>query len=132
VIGLDTNIIVRYLVRDDLVQTQKAVRLFERRLTEEDPGFISVAVVLETAWVIEKIYEFTDVEIATAIEGLLQADNLVVENEQAVFAAMRILKEGHGSLADALIGNICSQVGCSYTLTFDRKASRLPGFTLLA
>ena len=106
--------------------------LFERRLTEENPGFISVVVVLETAWVIEKIYDFTDVEIATAIEGLLQADNLVVENEQAVFAAMRTLKEGHGSLADALIGNICCQVECSYTLTFDRKASRLPGFTLLA
>jgi predicted nucleic-acid-binding protein len=130
-IGLDTNIVVRYLVQDDPIQTEKVVGLFERRLTEHDPGFVSVVVIIETAWVIENIYDFTDIAIAAAIEGLLAADNVIVENEQAVFAAIRTLKEGHGSFADALIGKICSQVGCSHTLTFDRKALRLPGFTLL-
>jgi predicted nucleic-acid-binding protein len=133
-IGLDTNIIVRYLVRDDPIQTEKAVGLLERGLrglTEHNPGFVSVVVIVETAWVIKRVYGFADAEVATAIERLLEADNVIVENEQAVFAAMRALKERRGSFADALIGNISSQVGCSHTLTFDRKALRLPGFTLL-
>jgi hypothetical protein len=79
-------------------------------------------VIVETAWVIKRIYGFADAEVAAAIESLLEANNVIVENEQAVFAAMRALKEGRGSLADSLIGNISSRVGCFHTLTFDRKA----------
>jgi predicted nucleic-acid-binding protein len=131
VIGLDTNILVRYLAQDDPIQSPKATALIEERLTEENPGFVSVVAMVETAWVLDRAYGLADHEIAAAIERTLQADVLVVENEQEVFAAMIALKEGHGSFADALIGGLGGRAGCTRTLTFDRKAARLPGFEFL-
>ena len=127
-IGLDTNILVRYLAQDDPVQSAKATELIERRLSEENPGFVSIVAMVETAWVLDRAYGLADDEIAAAIERTLQADVLVVEDEQEVFAAMIALKEGHGSFADALIGGLGGRAGCTHTLTFEKKASRLPGF----
>jgi predicted nucleic-acid-binding protein len=130
-IGLDTNILVRHLVQDDPVQSQKATALIEERLTEGNPGFISTVVMVETAWVLERSYALADHEIAGAIERILQIEVLVVENESDIFTAMMAVREGRGSFADALIGAINAQAGCSRTVTFDRKALRLPGFELL-
>jgi len=127
-IGLDTNILVRYLAQDDPVQSPKATELIEQRLSEENPGFVSIVAMVETAWVLDRAYGLADDEIAAAIERTLQADVFVVEDEQEVFAAMIALKEGHGSFADALIGGLGGRAGCTRTLTFDHKASRLPGF----
>ena len=127
-IGLDTNILVRHLAQDDPVQSAKATELVERRLSEENPGFVSIVAMVETAWVLDRAYGLADDEIAAAIERTLQADVLVVEDEQEVFAAMIALKEGHGSFADALIGGLGGRAGCTHTLTFEQKASRLPGF----
>lgn len=131
-IGLDTNVLVRYLAQDDPVESPKATELIERRLTEENPGFLSVVAMVETAWVLARAYGLADEEIAAAIERTLQADVLVVENEQEVFTAMIALKEGHGSFADALIGGLGARAGCTHTLTFDQKASRLAGFELMS
>src|SRR4029077_17950884 len=83
-----------------------------------EPGFLSVVVMAETVWVLGRAYGLADHAIAAAIERTLQADVLVVESEQEVFAAMIALKEGHGSLADALIGGLGIRAGCSRTLTF--------------
>ena len=130
-IGLDTNIFVCYLAQDDPVQSPKASELIERQLTEENPGFLSVVVMTETVWVLDRAYGLADRAIAAAIERTLQADVLVVECEQEVFAAMIALKQGLGSFADALIGRLGIRAGCSRTLTFDQTASRLPGFELL-
>jgi predicted nucleic-acid-binding protein len=130
-IGLDTNILVRYLAQDDPVQSPKATELIERQLTEENPGFVGVVAMVETDWVLDRAYGLADHAIAAAIERALRVDVLVVESEQEVFAAMIALKEGHGSFADALIGAVGARAGCSHTMTFDRKASRLPGFKLL-
>jgi predicted nucleic-acid-binding protein len=127
-IGLDTNILVRYLTQDDPVQSPKATELIEQRLTEHDPGFISVLALAETVWVLERAYGLANADIAAAIERTLQADVLIVENEQEVFTAMVALKEGHGSFSDALIGALGARAGCSRTLTFDQKALRLRGF----
>jgi predicted nucleic-acid-binding protein len=129
-IGLDTNVLVRYLAQDDKVQSAKATALIERRLTEEEPGFVSVVAMAETAWILERAYGLADADIATAIERILQAEILVVECEQEMFAAMVALKEGRGAFADALIGALGAKAGCARTLTFDRKALRLPGFAL--
>jgi predicted nucleic-acid-binding protein len=130
VIGLDTNILVRYLVQDDPVQSPIATNLIERRLSEDDPGFVTIVAVVETVWVLERTYNFSDADIAAAIERILQIDVLVVENEPDVFTAMVELAEGRGSFADALIAELGARAGCSHTLTFDRKALRLPGFEL--
>jgi predicted nucleic-acid-binding protein len=131
VIGLDTNILVRYLAQDHPVQSPKATDLIERHLTGENPGFVSIVAMLETVSVLDRAYGLSDDEISAAIERTLQADVLVVENEQEIFTAMIALKEGHGAFADALIGALGARAGCSRTLTFDRKASRLPGFELV-
>jgi predicted nucleic-acid-binding protein len=83
---------------------------------------------VETVWFLERAYGLTTDEIIMAVERMLQADVLIVENEQEVFTAMIALKEGKGSFADAVIGALGARRGCSCTLTFDRKALRLPGF----
>ncbi|MGA6967445.1 MAG: PIN domain-containing protein, partial [Xanthobacteraceae bacterium] len=103
-IGLDTNVIVRYLTQDDPVQSPKATELIERGLTEEEPGFVSVVAMPETAWVLERVYGRTAEEIAAVIERMLEVEVLVVESEQEVFTAMIAVKEGRGAFADALIG----------------------------
>ena len=129
-IGLDTNILVRYLTQDDPIQSAKAREIVERRLTEEKPGFVSIVAMVETVWVLERAYRLTPHEIVGAIERMLQTDVLVVENEQEVFTAMIALKDGQGSFADAMIAALGARMGCSCTLTFDRRALRLPGFEL--
>jgi len=129
-IGLDTNILVRYLTQDDPIQSPKARQIIERRLTEEKPGFVSIVAMVETVWVLERGYGLTPREIVAAVERMLQTDVLVVENEQEVFTAMIALKDGQGSFADAVIAALGARMGCSCTLTFDRKALRLPVFEL--
>ena len=129
-IGLDTNILVRYLAQDDPRQSPLATEIIERRLSEANPGFLSVVVMVETVWVLHRAYGLAEAEIAAAIERMLQADSLVVENEQEVFAAMIALKEGRGAFADALIAALGTRAGCAHTLTFDKAALGLPGFKL--
>jgi predicted nucleic-acid-binding protein len=129
-IGLDTNILVRYIAQDDPPQSTKATEIIERRLTEEKPGFVSIVAMVETVWVLERAYGLTPLEIVRAVERILQTDVLLVEDEQEVFTAMIALKNGWGSFADAVIAALGTKRGCSQTLTFDRKALRLPGFDL--
>lgn len=121
-IGLDTNILVRYLTQDDPVQSAKATDILERRLTRKNLGFVSVVVIVETVWVLDRAYGVTAQEIAAALERLLQVDVLMVEDEQAVFTAMIALKQGRASFADALIAELGLRAGCTRTLTFDQKA----------
>ena len=127
-IGLDTNVVVRYLAQDDPVQSPKATELIERRLRAENPGFVSIVAMAETAWVLERIYGLRGEELAVAIERMLQVDVLVLESEQEVFAAMIAVKQGLGSFADALIGALGAKVGCSHTVTFDQQALRIAAF----
>ena len=129
-IGLDTNILVRFLAQDDPVQSPKAREILERRLAERDPGFVSVVAMVETVWVLDRAYGLSSQEISGAVERMLQTDVLIVENEQEVFTAMVALKRGEGSFADALIGALYTRAGCARTLTFDHKALHLPGFEL--
>jgi predicted nucleic-acid-binding protein len=129
-IGLDTNILVRHLTQDDPIQSPKATEIIERRLTEENPGFISTVAMVETVWVLDSVYGLTIEETAAAVERTLQIDVLVVEHEQEVFAAMIALKLGQGSFADAVIAALGAKAGCMSTLTFDLGALRLPGFEL--
>ena len=129
--GLDTNILLRYLAQDDPVHSSKAARLIESRLTPDHPGFISLVTLAEVVWTLTTKYALSKSEIARILEGLLSAPNLIVQNEQEVASAMSALYEGE-SFADALIGALGAWAGCDSTLTFDRKASRLPGFKLIA
>jgi predicted nucleic-acid-binding protein len=129
-IGLDTNIVVRYLIQDDPVQSPLANEIMERRLSVAEPGFVSVVVMAEIVWVLGSRYRFAAPHVAAAVERMLSARTLVVEREHEVHAAMIALRDGDGSFADALIGALAAGAGCSHTFTFDRKAARLPGFAL--
>jgi predicted nucleic-acid-binding protein len=130
-IGLDTNILIRYLTQDDPVQSVKATEILERRLTPKNPGFVSIVAMVETVWVLDRAYGLTAQDIATVVERLLQVEVLTIEKEQEVFTAMVALKRGRGSFADALIAQLGVRAGCTRTLTFDQKAVRLRGFELV-
>jgi predicted nucleic-acid-binding protein len=130
-IGLDTNVLVRYLTQDDAIQSSKATDLIERTLTESEPGYISIVAMVETIRVLGRTYEFSATDIAVAIERMLQATVLTVESEQEVFTAMIAMRERGGSFSEALIGALGARAGCSSTVTFDRRAARLEGFQLL-
>jgi len=129
--GLDTNVLVRYFTQDDPIQSRKANEIIERRLTPDQPGFVSLVTMVEIVWVLESVYEFTGQEIAAGVERLLQADTLAIQNEQEVFTAARALKSGRGEFADALICSLGTWAGCESTLTFDKKAGRLRGFEVV-
>ena len=111
-IGLDTNVLVRYLTQDDPVQAREATELIERRLSEQNPGYISVVAMIETALVLERAYHLGATNIAAAIERILQVAELIVEDEREVFVAMVALKAGRGSFADALIGALGARADC--------------------
>lgn len=128
-IGLDTNVLVRYFAQDDPVQSIRATELIEGRLSEDELGFVSVVAMVELVWVLGRGYRQPDHQIAAVIEGMLQSDAIIVESEQEVFTAMVALKEGSGSFADALIAALGIRADCSHMVTFDRAALRLPGFS---
>jgi predicted nucleic-acid-binding protein len=127
-IGLDTNILVRYFAQDDLVQSAAATDVIERRLTQQEPGFVSIVAMAETVWVLDRAYRLGREGIVAAIERMLGADTLVVENEPEVFTAMTAFREGSGEFGDALMGALSAKAGCSRILTLDRRALRLSGF----
>ena len=130
-IGLDTNVLIRHITQDDPIQSPRASALIENRLTRDTPGFISVVTLAETVWVVGSVYKYADAEIVAVIERLLQTRTLIVQNEVEVFLAMSALRHDRADFTDALIGALGTRFGCSTTVTFDRKAARLPGFSLV-
>jgi len=130
-IGLDTNVVVRYLAQDDAVQSRAATRIIEHDLSAKEPGFVSVVAMAEIAWVLERSYGLSQRDVAGTIERMLAVDVLIVDCEQEVFAAMTAVKDGTGAFADALIAALGAKAGCVHTVTFDKKAARLPGFAIL-
>jgi predicted nucleic-acid-binding protein len=130
-IGLDTNVLLRYLAQDDPAQSPRATEIITRRLSEEEPGFVSLVTVLEVTWVLRSLYQRSRREIASDLEMILAADTLEVQNEQQVYHAVVALRNGTGTFEDALIGSLGIWRGCSVTLTFDEKAAqKLHGFAL--
>jgi len=131
-IGLDTNVLLRYLVQDDPTQSKKATEIIERRLSRQEPGFVSLVCILETVWVLGSLYKRSRLEIADHVEMILAADTLQVQNEQEVYQGVIALRNRTGTFEDALIGGLGAWWGCSATLTFDQTAARrLDGFQLV-
>lgn len=130
-IGLDTNVLVRYFAEDDPAQARAAARLIERKLSAESPGHISCIVLAELAWVLDRSYGSPKATIIEIIDGLLASPALVIEQKSAVRQALQAYRGGAGDFADCLIAELNATAGCEATLTFDRAAARLPGFRLL-
>lgn len=130
-IGLDTNVVVRYLAQDDPKQSAAASRLFERVLTPDNRGFIPLVVLCELAWVLAECYGADRVRIRQAIDGFLVAKQVAVESPDVVRRALRAWDESAADFADALIGEVARGNGAGKTVTFDRAAAKLAGFELL-
>jgi predicted nucleic-acid-binding protein len=130
-IGIDTNVLVRYFVADDDAQLKRAAAFLETAISDDEPGFVSVVVLAELAWVLERSYRLSREAIAEAIGAILRADGLIVDREPEVIAAVHEFGTQQGSFADALIGALATAAGCSHIVTFDRKAGRLPAFRVL-
>jgi predicted nucleic-acid-binding protein len=131
VIGLDTNVIVRYVTQDDARQSAAASRLFERVLTTEQPGFVGLVTLCEVAWVLADCYDAGKARIAAVIEGLLGTRQLVVEEAELVWKALRTWEQSSADFSDALLGQVLRARGCEKVVTFDKAAARLPDFELL-
>lgn len=129
--GLDTNVIVRFLMKDDADQAALATKVFAE-FTTAAPGFVCREVLVELVWVLQKIYRLPRTDIADAIEGLLGAREILVESADQVAVAVDRLRKGGAGFADQMIALAGQGAGCQATVTFDRKAAGLPGMSLLA
>lgn len=129
-IGIDTNVLIRFLVNDDPDQGRLARELFAR-LTPDAPGFLPREVLLESVWVLERAYRFDRATIVRAIEGLLESREIVVEAADDIGLALSRYARGGAGFADQLIIAISQRAGCSTVYSFDRQAAHEPGATLL-
>ncbi|MCH7742996.1 MAG: type II toxin-antitoxin system VapC family toxin [Proteobacteria bacterium] len=129
-IGLDTNVIIRYIVQDEPKQARKASKVIEG-LTKEEPGYISFPVLCELVWVLERAYGYEKSVIVQVIQQLLSTAELQVQQPEIVWAALRVFSTSRAGFADYMIVHINQAAGCSQTLTFDRKAADHPLFRVL-
>ncbi len=127
-LGLDTNVLVRYLVRDDPQQFEKARRLIKRESDRKEPVLVSLLVLLETEWVLRSRYELSKTEILSAFSALLDVADVTIEDEASVEHALYSWKDSPAEFADCLIDARHRRLGCQATATFDGKALKLPGF----
>ncbi len=127
-LGIDTKVLVRFLVRDHKGQFEKARRLIKREVGAGEDVLISLLVLLETEWVLRSRYRLEKGEIMDAISGLLDTAEIAFEDEHAIEEALYIWKDRGADFADCLIGARHRRLGCRATATFDVKALKLPGF----
>ncbi|WP_316151286.1 type II toxin-antitoxin system VapC family toxin [Cupriavidus sp. BIC8F] len=129
-IGLDTNVLVRYFAQDDPVQASKATALIES-LTAETPGYVTQVVLVEVVWVLGRAYGTDRDQIAQVIETLLRTKELVIEAAATVWRALRLYAASSADFADCLIERACHEAQCEYTATFDTKAVKITGMRLI-
>ena len=127
-IAVDTNILLRYFDQDG-EQGLLATRLIEDQLTAQNRGFISLIVICEMVWVMQRAYRADRASIGAFLRGLVSAPQFEVQEQEAVVKAIEREKQ---DIADALIHAVGRIAGCSSTLTFDRVFARLDGVQLLA
>jgi predicted nucleic-acid-binding protein len=127
-IGLDTNVLVRFLVQDDRVLFARAQRLLAREARRGESVLVSLLVLLETEWVLRSRYGLAKSEIADALSALLDSVELRVEDEAAVEQALFTWRDSGADFAGCLIGARNRRLGCVATATFDVRAAKVPGF----
>jgi predicted nucleic-acid-binding protein len=128
--GIDTNILVRYLIRDDLQQLRAASRFIEDDCSEQEPGFVNQIVLAELVWVLERGYKLDRSAVVATLEALLLARQLSIEHPDDVRAAIGDYRNG-ADFAEALIAAWNVRFGCEYSATFDRRAAGRSGFRLI-
>lgn len=129
-IGLDTNVLVRYIAQDDSGQTAKANRLIES-LTVETPGYVGVVSVVELVWVLTDCYKMTKADLCNVLETLLHTKVIVVAHADIVWQSLRLFKASKADFADCLIERFANSDGCDFTASFDREAAKYCGMRLI-
>jgi len=128
--GLDTNVLVRYIMQDDTKQSPLATRLIES-LSVDAPGFVPLVSVTELGWVLTSAYELDRGQLIEAFEALLRTKELIVESAEVVWKALRLVQNSNADFADCLISSSAAAAGCAKTMTFDRGAAKGAGMTLI-
>ena len=126
-IGLDTNVIVRYIAQDDIKQSALATNLINS-LTKESPGFITLVSVVELVWVMQSCYQSTKQEVVKILETLTATRELMIENSETVIKAIRVFSNSKADFSDCLIERSANTAGCEYSVTFDVDAIKHAGF----
>ena len=129
-IGLDTNVLVRYLTQDDPVQSAKASDLIES-LTTLSPGFVSLVSVVELVWVLQSCYQSAKSDVVVVLETLLRTRELTIEHAETLWQALRRFTASKADFADCLIERCAHAAGCEYTATFDLNAAKAAGMKRL-
>jgi predicted nucleic-acid-binding protein len=122
--GLDTNVLIRYIVQDDAAQSAAATKLIENRCTRQTPGFVSHLVLAELTWVLHRGYGYGRDTIQDILAGLLSSVELQVQEPATAWRALQAFRKGNADFADYLIGCIHEAHGCQATWTFDQKAAQ--------
>ena len=121
-IGLDTNVVIRYLTQDDQKQSAVANRIIEQELTEKNQGYITLISLIEITWVLESCYEQTKEDIINVLDLLLTIKQISIEKTDLVYLALKRFRTGTADFSDALITLVCEDAGCKRVVSFDKKA----------
>ena len=124
-IGIDTNVIVRYIVQDDTEQSGRANRMIEKAIANKETIKISQVTLCELVWVLERCYDVSKKEVVAVLKQLLQTRQIHVEGEQTARIALQDFERHKGiDFSDCLIAHQNIANHCSYTYTFDKKAAK--------
>ena len=129
--GVDTNVLVRYLVRDDPDQTAVADRFIEGDCTADAPAFIAHIVLCELVWVLSSGYGYRRSDALKVVEQMLRVAQFRIESLQTVWQALADAREGTADFSDYLLARANGSRGCKYTVRFDKKAGDHEMFQLL-
>lgn len=129
-IGIDTNVLVRYIAQDDAAQSSRATSFIEKECSSAAPGFVGLVVLVEVVWVSESIYGATREEVANIVRRILNIKQLVVQDAETAWKALRIFESSPADFADCLVERSAIAAGCRSVVTFDKQASKA-GMTLL-
>ena len=129
-IGLDTNVLVRYIMQDDPGQSSRATAIVES-LQGVGSAYITLVSMVELVWVLTVSFELTRAQVSQALDGILRTKQFKIENADQVIRALRVFKLGKSDFADCLIERSANSAGCDKTVTFDVKAAKHAGMTLI-
>jgi predicted nucleic-acid-binding protein len=129
--GIDTNVLVRYILQDDAKQSHQATSFIEKECSVETPGFITGIILCELVWVLEKAYGYEAKNIALVLKYILETRQFHIHQSDIIWQAFQASVDENVSFADAYITKLNAHYACEYTITFDKKASRLKEFKLL-
>jgi predicted nucleic-acid-binding protein len=130
--SLDTNVLVRWLVRDDERQANRALSLFESARTDAFALFVPITVTLELEWVLRSRYKFDKETVMAVFTALLETQEIEFQDEAALERALHLYRRGTAEFADCLHAGICAMLARTPFLTFDARAARMASVELLA